>query len=329
LTHSGGLWKAKTLVAFDFSRGYLPTAGLVRNESGALYGTTAQGGGKHKSGTVFQLTQSEGKWTESVIHAFGGPKDGKGPTCDLTLVKSTGELFGTTTDGGAYGYGTAFKLTRSKDIWIETTLYSFCAQANCDDGRLPIAGLHRDSTGVLYGTTYFGGSHGAGTVFELTPSNGTWSETTLYNFGNGGSDGYYPDGLLVEDASGALYGTTSSGGTHGYYGTVFKLSPLGESVLWSFGGSGDGVDPNAGLYMDSTGVLYGTTAGGGRYGYGIVFKLVASGGNWKESVLHNFGGGEDGREPFGALIEDTNGHLYGTTLSGGEYGYGTVFGLTP
>jgi len=197
---------------------------------------------------------------------------------------------------------------------------------------------------VLYGTTAVGGVSGLGTVFSLEPpvlSGAPWVEQILYNFvgpvGPGG-DGAGLFGKLVMADSGALYGTTQSGGTYGL-GTVFSLVPptargnsWSESVLWSFGGEGDGSNPLSGL-VGSAGKLYGTTALGGASNYGTVFSLVpptAPGGAWTEAVLHSFAGGNDGANPeYGSLVVGARGGLFGTTLNGGQYAKGTVFSLAP
>jgi uncharacterized repeat protein (TIGR03803 family) len=295
--------------------GAYPYAGLVMDSSGNLYGTTYVGGGGSECfgvgcGTVFKLDIS-GALT--VLHSFSG-SDGKYPYAGL-VRDSSGNLYGTTLYGGSIGYGTVFKLETSGPL---TVLHS------CDysDGANPYAGLVRDSSGNLYGTTVGGGPSGdGGTVFKLDTS-GTL--TVLHNFS--GSDGAYPYAGLVIDSSGNLYGTTSQGGSYGY-GTVFKLDSSGAlTVLHNFSGS-DGGYPQAGLVRDSSGNLYGTTTyAGGSFGYGTVFKLDTSG---VLTVLHSFPSGtNDGAYPYGGLVMDSSGNLYGTTAIGGSNGYGgTVFKL--
>lgn len=194
----------------------------------------------------------------------------------------------------------------------------------------------RDATGNLYGTTQEGGAHASGTVFELTPSQGGWTETVLYSF----AENYYPEAGLLIDRAGNLYGTTEGGGTSNG-GTVFELTPQAgggwkETLLHSFAG-GDGSNPCAGLILDAAGDLYGTTQGGGTHSYGTVFELIpAGGGKWTEKVLYNFTGPR-GAYPYAGLILDAAGNLYGTTFAGGMYSScpygtnycGTVFELTP
>lgn len=204
-------------------------------------------------------------------------------------------------------------------------LYNFMGGT---DGMNPSSTLLRDSAGNLYGTTDLGGAFGAGTVFKVDPSG---VETVLYSFA-GGTDGYFPQAGLLRDAAGNLYGTTLEGGgtsCSAGCGTVFKVDVTGtETVLYRFVGGTDGNYPFAGLLMDVAGNLYGTTTEGGGtpcpYGCGIVFKVDALG---TETVLYRFVGGTDGEYPYGTLVADAAGNLYGTTLYGGTYANGTVFEL--
>jgi uncharacterized repeat protein (TIGR03803 family) len=183
------------------------------------------------------------------------------------------------------------------------------------------------SGGFLYGTTSSGGASGNGAVFQINPKNG--AETILYNFA-GGADGSGPQGNLVADGAGNLYGTTAAGGASGA-GTVFKIAGTKETVLHSFAGGPDGADPVAGLTFDAAGNLYGTTSGGGTSSNGTVFELAApqNAGSWTESVLYSFGTGTDGAVPVGGVTFDAAGNLYGTTSAGGAYNLGTVFQLVP
>jgi uncharacterized repeat protein (TIGR03803 family) len=228
----------------------------------------------------------------------------------------------------------------------ESVLWSF---GNGTDGSAPSAGLIADKNGNLYGTTYQGGANGAGTVFELTPSGGGWSESLLWSFGSG-ADGQNPYAGLIMDKSGNLYGTTGTGGVYSG-GTVFELTPptpsggtWSESILWNFGNVNDGVQPYAGLIMDESGNLYGTTGAGGVYGGGTVFELTPiNGGTWSESILWNFNdndaSGTGPYQPQGGLIMDKSGNLYGTTYQGSPFCVpsgidetvcgGTVFELSP
>ena len=274
-------------------------------------------------------------WEDLVLHSFAG-SDGANPYAGL-IMDVSGNLYGTTYGGGAYGYGTVFKLNTSGNL---TVLHSFTNSGG--DGAGPAADLVMDASGNLYGTTANGGNlnycakSGCGVVFKL---NSSGSETILHTFTGSGGDGANPEGGLVMDASGNLYGTTQFGGSSGtncYDGTcgvVFKLNSSGnETILYAFTGSGgDGTLPDAGLVMDSSGNLYGTTSIGGNdycsnysLGCGVVFKLDTSN---NETILHQFSGAGDGGLPEGDLVLDGSGNLYGTTTLLGAYGNGTAFGL--
>jgi uncharacterized repeat protein (TIGR03803 family) len=203
----------------------------------------------------------------------------------------------------------------------ETLLYSFGAYTA--DAIGPGASLVMDTAGNLYGTTYGGGAYDYGAVFKLTPSG---TETVLYSFGSQTGDGNHPEAGLIMDKKGNFYGTAYEGGADGW-GTVFKLTPAGkETVLYSFKGDPDGGKPMAGLIMDKSKNLYGTTTTGGAYGNGTVFKVTPSG---NETLLYTFGSIPDGNTPWGGVIMDTAGSLYGTTFYGGTYDDGTVFTLSP
>jgi uncharacterized repeat protein (TIGR03803 family) len=288
--------------------GASPLAGLVRDMSGNLYGTTLSGGSEG-NGTVFKVDDS-GK--ETVLYSF---KEGN-PSGALVLDPA-GNLYGTTDVGGLYGFGAVFKLdTTGKRTW----LYSF--DGGPFDGEYPVAGLIRDRAGNLYGTTSGGGNYRYGTVFVLPQHGG---QTVLHSFDYNNSDGAVPFAGLVRDEAGNLYGTTTMGGGSSA-GMVFKLSRDGtETQLYSFTGQSDGGLPYAGLVRNSVGNLYGTTYNGGAYGYGTIFKLDING--W-ETVLHNFSYA-DGGFPYAGLVRDAAGNLYGTTFQGGSSGAGTVFKLTP
>jgi uncharacterized repeat protein (TIGR03803 family) len=314
-------------------------SGLILRKGG-LYGTTFYGG-TYGYGNVFTVNPKTGK--ETVLYNFaGGTSDGANPQNQGTLVMdAAGTVYGTTTGGGVsgcdingfFGCGTVFKLTSAGS---ETALYRFCSQTNCTDGQNPIAGLVVDSTGTLYGTTFYGGAYGYGTVFKLNPTTG--QETVLYSF-TGGSDGEGPVGGLIMK-TGNLYGTTANGGgspgcnINGYVGcgTVFELTAARqEKVLYTFCSQpncADGANPDAGLIKDSNGNFYSTTYNGGTLGLGTVFMVNGKTGT--ETILHSFGGGpSDGANPHGSLIRDKEGNLYGTTMQGGASGAGTVFKLTP
>lgn len=317
--------KESVLSSFWGGNGLGSESGLIQDSAGNFYGTTYDGGtlegGQclHGCGTVFKLDTS-GKIT--VLHAFTGGTDGGQPEAGL-VQDDADNLYGTTTIGGdlncryGMGCGVVFKLDTNGN---ETVLHAF---SGTPDGWYPTGELAVDREGNFYGTTWFGGSSDDGTIYQLTPSG---TETILYSF-DGIAGGEYPNGPLVSDAQGNVYGTTNGGGNTScdLCGLVFKLDTAGhETVLHTFTGSPDGAYPFAGLIIDSSGNLYGTTYGGGGtrcgLGCGTVFKVDANG---NETVLHAFTGGSDGAEPRDRLIIDGSG-LYGTAPSGGDptCGYG-------
>ena len=271
-----------------------------------------------------------------VLLLFNG-SDGSGPNASL-IFDHSGNLYGTASGGGAYGYGTVFELSPTHNgTWIETTLHSF----NRDgiDGANPGGALIQDSAGNLYGTTSAGGSDQNGAVFELTRSeNGDWSEKILFSFH--GTDGSAPAGSLIFDARGNLYGTTAEGGDHNgdeciYQGcgNVFELSPKSngewsETVLHNFD-SADGSTPYGNVIFDAQGNLYGTTTGAWTPpGYnGNVFELIPSAnGEWTEKILYAFSNADT--VITAGLTFDKTGNLYGTTWTGGAHAAGSVFKLT-
>jgi len=316
----------KILHTFTTGDGSYPVAGLIADPSGNLYGTTRYGGANGQ-GTVFELTNSKGVWNETILYSFAGGDDGASPSGSV-VFDTAGNLYGTTRLGGPDNDGTVFKLARVNGEWKESVLYSFTGG---NDGGSPQAALTIVGN-ALIGTTPGGGANGNGTVFGLRMVNGQWQEEVLYSFVGGSSDGAYPYSTLILDKAGNIYGTTESGGPN-QAGSVFELSQSGskwnEKVLYFFTGNLDGGSVNAGVIFDKAGNLYGTTTSGGNYNSGTIFELTNSNGTWKESVLYNFTGGNDGGFPYDAPVLDQNGNLFGTTFNGGLYGYGTVFQLTP
>jgi len=283
-----------------------PTASLVRDLAGNLYGTTSKGGANNE-GVVYKVDMSG---QETVLHTFTGGSDGGYPYAGV-ILDSAGNLYGTASSGGSTRLGVAFKLDASGQ---ERVLRTFPAGTGC----APFAGVIV-SGGSLYGTTYNGGSANAGTVYKLSAG----QHKVLYSF-SGGTDGGYPYTSVVGDAAGNLYGTTFAGGAFNA-GTVYKLDPSGkETVLYSFpDGAGD---PYGGVILDAAGNLYGTTVQGGPYDSGTVYKLDPSG---QFTLLHVFQPSlqdlNDGSEPYAGLALDSNGNLYGTTLAGGGGGDGVAF----
>lgn len=327
--------------------GSAPNAGLVMDKSGSLYGVTSSGGAHGISedgyGTVFELTPANGGgWEEKVLHSFGGASaDGETPTGTLVL-DSAGNLYGTTSSGGAYDAGTVFELSRQPGGgWNERVLYNFGAAAA--DAKTPKTGVIFDGGGNLYGDSGLGGAHSKGAVFELTPTrDGTWTERVAFSFGASSAASANPNAGLIFDASGNLYGTTAGGGSHGK-GVAFELRP-GAEGRWTerdvsnFGASAaEGGSPIAGLSFGRDGNLYGVTLGGrldGRMNgnLGSVFELTAAAdGDWTRKEVYSFGAdSSDGAYPNSALVFDAEGNLYGTTLSGGaDSDGGTLFELTP
>jgi uncharacterized repeat protein (TIGR03803 family) len=259
--------------------------------------------------------------TFSVLYSFTGGNDGANPLSGF-LIDLAGNLYGTTDNGGSYGYGVVFKLSPTGQ---ETILHTFTGGT---DGAYPQGRLVRDAQGNVYGTTNGGGASNAGTVFKV---NSKGQETVLYSFA-GNSDGANPVAGLTLDKVGNLYGTTTVGGAS-ENGTVFELvagtgGAWTEKLLYSFGPSPDGADPVAGLTFDSSGNLYGTTAAGGTYGYGTVYQLTPSGTAWTENILHHFELGNDGGVPYAGLVYYANG-FYGAATDGGPSngGGGTIFEL--
>ena len=321
-----------TLMNLD-SRNIMPYGGLVMDQAGNLYGTTAHGG-LNGAGTVFKLSGVDHQ-TLTTLVSFDG-SNGKWPLSTL-LSDEAGNLYGTTLAGGSNNYGTVFQLS-GLDHQTLTTLVNF----NNDNGLDPEGKLFSDSLGNLYGTTHGGGLNGHGTVFELSGVNHqTFTTLVHFDFMNGA----YPVGGLVSDSAGNLFGATKYGGlplpgsSWASAGTIFELSGANHETLTTlvqFNGANGG-NPYSGLIIDETGNLYGTTALGGTYGpyvaggssgYGTVYEL--SGSNHQTlNTLASFNG-TNGRVPIGALVMDSTGNLYGSTAYGeGESNLdGTVFELS-
>jgi uncharacterized repeat protein (TIGR03803 family) len=348
-----GTWTESVLHSFGAGTdGSNPSAPLIFDAAGNLYGTTEYGGGSSACnggcGVVFKLQpNSSGSWTESVLHRFANVADGAFPFGSLVFDVAR-NLYGTTGGGGG---GTVFRLEPNSDgSWTESVLYRFTGGT---DGAIPIGSLIFDAEGKnLYGMTQQGGGGacgiGCGTVFRLEPnSDGSWTESVLYRF-TGGTDGAFPTaGSLIFDAAGNLYGMTGVGGcpTCGAggsgCGTVFRLKANAdgswtESVIHRFDNR-SGASPNAaGLTSDVSGNLYGTTSGGGSTncaggGCGTVFRLKPNSNGWTYSVLHYFFG-EPAETPIGNLVpHNTVLSLYGTTVNCGTNisCKGVVFEITP
>jgi uncharacterized repeat protein (TIGR03803 family) len=378
-------WKEKVLYSFQGGTdGSGPAGGVIFDKEGNLYALSIYGGSTACPpgwcGTFYQLSpppQKGGKWTETVLYVFKGhnQNDGSSPSGGL-ISDSTGNFYGVTGYGGsgpcvlfgtATGCGTVFELSppaHKGGAWTETVLYNF---QGGKDGDLPTGPLAFDKAGNLYGATEFGGGKGTtcdafyggncGTAFKLSPpkqKGGKWTEKVLHRFagvepGERYGDGANPNGGLVFDRSGAIYGTTYIGGNGsggcneggGYEGcgTVFVLKPpIGkggswdESVLHRFRGQPiDGFGPYGGLVLGSRGELYGTTDGGGAHEAGLVFELkppTTQGRGWTESFLYVFRGGDDGNIVTAGLVQGMDGRFYGSA-GGGTFFRGVIFRLTP
>ncbi len=266
--------KGKETVLYGFTGkadGANPQASLAMDAAGNLYGT-ASAGGSNGNGTVFSLAPQKtgGRWSEKVLYSFGNGTDGAVPVAGVTF-DAAGNLYGTTSAGGTYGYGIVFRLKPSKSGWTESVLHDF---QNSSDGAVPYAGLIFDKLGNLYGAATEGGTGGGGTVFQLTPSKGHWKFAVLYGLPGWGISGSFRN--LFLDASGDIYATTHCDGADNS-GTVYKLRYSGDTwtytSLYVFSGGSDGQFSFSSPVFDKHGNLYGTTKQGGANGYGVVFKV--------------------------------------------------------
>src|SRR5258708_27569752 len=362
---SAKTWKEKVLYRFtkDGFVGQNPSAGVIVDSLGSLYGTAPSGGvdcldSVGCGGTVFELSPASGKWIANSLYQFAPGGDGFFPL-NTPARDSAGNLYVAASIGGknvcgAQSCGAVFQFSPlANGTYSERDIYDFTTGATYNGQQ--VSSFIFDSSGNIYGTSEYGGSVscsggiGCGMVFQFSPTpNCPLSPTLLYNF-QGGSDGEYPAAALTFDANGNLYGTTlfGGGGLNGCCGTVFELTPGSgsawtEKTLYAFKGTTDGDAPNSSLVFDSLGNLYGTTEIGGvnthicPYNCGTVFKLSQNvAGQWTESVIHAFTGGSDGIYPRSVII-DGDGNLFGTTYAGGKDsttfcggGCGTGFELSP
>ncbi len=300
-----------TIATFTGTNGAYPAAALTLDPKGNLYGTTSEGGA-HGVGTAFRIDAHSGAL--ATIATFNGA-NGSRPRAGLT-IDAVGNLYGTTSGGGAKGQGTAFRIdARSGAL---ATIATF----NGANGALPLAGLTLDALGNLYGTTYAGGAKYRGTAFRIDAN--TRALTTLVTFN--GLNGANPAAGLTIDPAGNLYGTTQYGGVN-YAGTAFRIDARSGALttLASFSYSNaNGINPTAPLTLDAQGNLYGTTPGNGEVDLGKVFRIDAITGAL--TILASIVG-PNGIAPAGGLTIDAAGNLYGATISGGAFGQGTVFEL--
>lgn len=330
--------------------GSQPVTGLTMDQAGNLYGTTSTGGnmgeycgGIGGCGTVFRLSKENGSWIFTTLYEFQGGTDGESPQAAVTIGPD-GAIYGTTVYGGdfgcsvGYGCGIAFKLTPPASFchsalcaWNETIIYDF-AEEGPSGISTPYGGLIFDPSGNIYGTAFSGGmglcARACGVVYELTPSDGRYTLTPIYEF-TGFDDGGSPMSTLLRDSQGNLYGTASSGGSKpAQAGTIFELVPSGQTwtfkLLYSFQNESDGGMPSAGLVMDHAGNLYGDDPFGGANDGGVVFELSPEGSGWAFTVLDSPAGGLNA-----PVNIDSSGNLYATTAAGGANQEGLVFELTP
>jgi len=332
-------WAQTYTVLHGFTGGVdgdAPYTGLTMDAAGDLYGTTS-GGGANGRGVVFKLTHIGSNWTFGTIYSFAGGSDGSNPQSRIAIA-SDGALYGATDGGGGqgcstYGCGTIYRLrppiTVPKTVrttWTEIVLHTF----NGVDGSHPQGDLTFDDAGSIYGTTIGGGDFNWGTVYKLARSGQTWTHSILFSARND-ADGSEPYGGVIFDKSGNLYGVCQF--SQGGLGTAFQLTPSGsgwtEHTIHSFNFGGDnGVEPIGGLIMDSLGNLFGGTLYGGSFpAAGAVYELMPSDSGWQYATIHSFTDGDGG--PVDKLIMDATGNLYGTALTGGAFGQGEVFKLTP
>lgn len=347
-----GTWKESVLYTFTGGGdGAQPQAALIFDSAGNLYGTASAGGAGY--GVVFELMpNADGTWSESVLRVFNGGRGGAHPQGRLLFDSAGVNLYGTTSAGGnlvscgGVGCGVVFELSpQSGGSWAEQVLYFFTGGKN---GGIPYGGLTFDAVGNLYGTASTGGvvgsptfcPGGCGVVFELTPAGGKWGQTVLYAFKGASRDGATPQGDVIFDSAGNLYGTTSGIGRLAR-SNVFRLVPnsLGwsEQVLYHFTGT-DGSAPLSDIALGADSKVYGTTSLGGTSNHGVVFELIPPPSAsfhelWAERVLHSFTGKQDGGNPKTGLV-DHAGSLYGTAQNGGitsvncPQGCGVVFQMT-
>ncbi len=267
--------------------------------------------------------------TTKLIYSFGGNADGEYTDTEL-VADSSGNLYGTSVQGGLFGSGTVFEVTPAG---VHTVLYNFTGGA---DGGEPYKGVTLDAQGNLYGTAVTGGSGscegGCGVLFKLTHSGANWTQSVIHTF-TGGTDGSGPGSPVVLDKAGNIYGTTPTGGSKGV-GVVYQLKPKGATgwtflVIHTFTGGNDGSGGSAGrILIDATGNLFGVCTVGGANGSGVAYEMTPSAGKWTFKTLYAFKNQPDGALPYGGVIADKSGNLYGTTYYAGAHALGTVYKLT-
>jgi uncharacterized repeat protein (TIGR03803 family) len=298
-----------TLASFNGTNGAYPYGTPLLDSSGNLFLTTSSGGAS-MVGKVDEVTKGGSVVRLGVFNGSNGSEPQAG-----VIEDSSGNLFGTATYGGAYGYGTVFEIVQGSGTI--TALASF----DSTNGSQPYGGLVEDTSGNLFGTTFGGGpTADYGTVFEVKKGSGAITTLAAFN----GSNGANPEASLIEDASGDLFGTTSGGGTSND-GTVFEIaSNTGTITTLANFDSTTGQLPECSLVEDNSGNFFGTTTLGGGLNDGTIFELSST--SHTLTILASFDGPQ-GAIPQTGLVEDGRGDLFGTTVSGGAYGFGTVFEL--
>jgi uncharacterized repeat protein (TIGR03803 family) len=333
LSPSGSGWTHTVLYNFTGGLdGGEPYKGVTLDAHGNLYGTAVTGGNgpcEGGCGVTYMVTNSGGRWTQTVIHNFTGA-DGSGPGSPVVLDKA-GNVYGTTPTGGADGLGVVYQLHNANGQWTLRIIHTFTGGA---DGATGSAGrVAFDAAGNLYGVATTGGAHQAGVVYKLTPTpTGEWGQQTLYAFKDEPDSGF-PYGGLVADKKNNLYGTTYYSGAHDV-GTVYRLSLRNgtwvETGLYSFRGGSDGSSPISTLAFDKAGNLYGSASeGGATCSCGTIFELSSVGGRAIYSTPHRFQGMPDGAFPYDGMVMDSAGNLYGATTHGGTNDDGAIYQLTP
>jgi uncharacterized repeat protein (TIGR03803 family) len=310
-----------------------PAASLITDGSGNFYGTT-QGSGTYGNGSVFAVSPNGSEY-EYNLYSFcpSAPTctDGSDPVYSGVIRDTSGNLYGTTAFGGANGCGVVYELSPSGVNWTEKVLFSFppAPATGNDNNCTPLYGVIMDKAGNLYGTTSYGvvsqtGTTGhGGAVFELSQSAGVWTEKILYSYPYGSFSG------VTMDAAGNLYGIGGDGNSVAY---LVELSPNGkggwsETTIYAFNDYKDGSTPESTPVLDAAGNIYGSTSGGGADHSGVVYEVVKGQGTWTYHVLYSFNGTTGGGSPFGGVILNSAGDIFGTTQYGGTNSDGTVYAL--
>jgi uncharacterized repeat protein (TIGR03803 family) len=349
LSPNGGTWSFSTLYSFTGGADGGEPQSIALDHHGDIFGTTYDGGISNPNvcydsydnnsgcGVVFEISHDASGWQESVLYSFTGDGDGASPYGTVALDPH-GNIFGIVGQGTATGSG-VFEVSHNSGGWTESLPHTF--------GNVrPSTGVVADANGNIFGATQVGGNlnncdEGCGTVFELSPASNGWIFNTIYTY-VGAFDGNQPPNPPILDSKGNLF-IASGSLLAGNYSQIslnieLEISPesggrWGASVMHDFPSSSDGTYPRSSLFGDSAGNLYGTTEGGGAFGWGTIFELSSAGAGWKETILYSFTGTADGALPGAALSQDAAGNLYGTAEFGGNTscsgGCGTVFRLSP